>query len=240
VTVDWHEVLKVVVGSQAYGLANAGSDTDYLSLAAAPTTLFHGLHPPVGKASTRVAKDPDHVTHEIGKAATLMLGCNPTLLEVLWLPVECRVVFTDLAAELICDRDAFLSRQAVRNAFLGYATQQFKRLQVSADGGGTYTFGSDVRHRPEKHARHLMRLCHQGLQLYATGTMDVRVTYPETYHAFGEAVVRDPDVARQLIESTEERFNHRVSPLPERPDEGRVETWLRWVRREIWWKYEGS
>jgi uncharacterized protein len=227
---DWHTILSVVVGSKAYGLDHVGSDTDLLSLAAAPTTAFHGLHAPVGKEATRVTKGPDHVTHEVGKAVALMLGCNPTLLEILWLPYDCYRVRTPLSAELIRNRDAFLSRKAIRNAFLGYATQQFKKLQTRDDG----TFSSDTRNRTEKHARHLMRLCRQGLQLYATGTMDVRVTDPETFFTFGQAVVRDVTVGQRLISQTEERFNHAISPLPEAPDEARVERWLRWVRVERW------
>ncbi len=228
----WHELLRAIVGSKAYGLDHVGSDTDYLSFAAAPTTAFHGLHPPTGKAATRVTKDPDHVTHEVGKAVGLMLSCNPTLLEVLWLPVDCYRLRTPLSAELIRNRDAFLSRKAVRNAFLGYATQQFKKLRDS----GTGTFGSDVRHRPEKHARHLMRLCQQGHDLYVTGTMTVRVTDPEPYFAFGRDVLLDSTRARDLITYTENAFDRVVSPLPESPDDARVERWLRWVREEMWLK----
>lgn len=227
---DWHVLLRAVVGSRAYGLDHPGSDVDYLAFAAAPTSTFHGLHPPTGRAASRVTHDPDQTTHEVGKAAALMLGCNPTLLEVLWLPASCLEQRTPLSAELIRMRDAFLSRQAVRNAFLGYATQQFKKLQTRGDG----TFSSDTRNRTEKHARHLMRLCRQGLELYQTGTMNIRVPDPEAFFAFGNLVAADPDPARRLIASTEELFNQTVSPLPESPDEARVERWLRWVRVERW------
>jgi len=234
VSPDWHVLLRAVVGSKAYGLDHAGSDTDYLSLAAAPTTAFHGLRPPTGKMATRVTQGTglvqDEVTHEVGKAVTLMLGCNPTLLELLYLPLDCYEVSTPLAAELVRNRDAFSSRQAVRNVFLGYATQQFRKLQAHG------TFGADTRRRTDKHSRHLMRLCRQGLQLYATGTMEVRVPDPEAFFAFGNlmALGDDYEPARRLIASTEEAFDRTTSPLPDRPDEARVEAWLRWVRHERW------
>jgi hypothetical protein len=74
----------------------------------------------------------------------------------------------------------------------------------------------------------------QGLQLYRTGHLDVRVTDPDAYYEFGEAVVADPDHARPYLVRIEEAFDAAVSPLPEAPDEAPVEAWLRRVRRALY------
>ena len=131
---DWIPILGGIVGSTAYGLNGPDSDVDRMTFAAAPTATFHGLHAPTGRSATRVTHEPDSVTHEIGKACALMLQCNPSVIEMLWLPDELYETSTDLGRELIEIRSAFLSRQNVRNAYMGYATQQFKRLRNREDG----------------------------------------------------------------------------------------------------------
>lgn len=78
-------LLAGINGSTAYGLATEDSDVDRIGCFAAPTTAFHGLHPPVGKAATWVGTKPDATYHEAGKLAKLLLGGNPTLMEALWL-----------------------------------------------------------------------------------------------------------------------------------------------------------
>ncbi len=80
-------ILRGIVGSTAYGLAHEGSDIDRLGMFVAPTVQFHGLHPPIGKAASRVQTSPsDYTEHEAGKYVSLLLGANPTVTELLWLP----------------------------------------------------------------------------------------------------------------------------------------------------------
>lgn len=233
---DWTPILAGVVGSQAHGTAGPDSDVDTMTVALAPTMEFLGLHPPVGKAATRVTNDPDTVTHEAGKFAALALKCNPSILELLFLPWEDYTTFlSPYAPELWIQRGAFLSRKAVRNAYLGYATAQFERIERRSVEDGTHTFSSDVRNRTAKHARHLLRLLECGAQLHATGTMSVAVADPQALREFGDMVADERgaglDLARRRIEHYEEVFDRTVSPLPESPDEETVERWLRAVRR---------
>lgn len=229
---EWTPILSGVVGSQAHGTAGPDSDVDTMTVALAPTMEFLGLHPPVGKAATRVTNDPDTVTHEAGKFAALALKCNPSILELLFLPEsEYTVIRHPYAAELLIQRGAFLSRKTVRNAYLGYANAQFAKLRARDDG----TFSSDVRNRTAKHARHLARLLGCGAQLYATGTMSVRVADPQELREFGDAVADGGEMgltlASRRLDHYEEVFDRTVSPLPESPDERTVEWWLRSVRR---------
>jgi hypothetical protein len=218
-----HVLLSGVVGSTAYGLARAGSDVDRLGVFAAPTEELHGLHRP---KESHVTTTPDRTLHEAAKWCRLALGGNPTVLELAWLPDELYEVRTGLGDELIGLRSALLSAPRVRDAYLGYAARQFRRLQARGDG----SLSADLRKRTAKHARHLRRLCHQGHELYATGRLTVRVEDPEEYHRFGERVAADPSAAEPLLRHYEDAFATTRTVLPAEPDEAPVEAWLRRVR----------
>lgn len=216
-------LLSGVVGSTAYGLVGPGSDVDRLGVFAVPTEELHGLRRP---AESRVTHEPDVTLHEVAKWARLALRSNPTVLELAWLPDELYEVRTPLGDELIGIRSTFLSGPRVRSAYLGYATQQFKRL-YDREGRGV---PGDALRRTAKHARHLWRLCHQGCQLYATGRLEIAVEDPDACFAFGEAAARGALVALPMLKDFEDRFDRTRSPLPDRPDEAPAEAWLRRVR----------
>ncbi|WP_328498314.1 nucleotidyltransferase domain-containing protein [Streptomyces sp. NBC_00414] len=216
-------LLSGIVGSTAYGLAREGSDVDRLGMFAAPTEDLHGLH---GPKESHVTTMPDSTLHEAAKWCRLALGGNPTVTELVWLPDELYEVRTPLGDELIGIRTTLLSAKRVRDAYLGYATQQFKRLYDRGDN----SFSADSRRRTAKHARHLRRLCHQGFELYATGALTIRVEDPDDYHRFGEQVAADAMTALPLLQRYEAAFDETPSALPEQADEAPVEAWLRRVR----------
>lgn len=221
-------LLSGIVGSTAYGLAHAGSDVDRLGVFAVDTVKLHGLSRP---PESRVTTDPDVTMHEAAKWCRLALAGNPTVMELVWLPEELYTVKTGLGEELINIRSAFLSAQRVRNAYFGYATQQFRKLESRGDG----TFGADLAKRTEKHARHLARLLIQGLNLWETGYLPIRLEHPEPVVSFGERVAAgDIDVARALMSKFEDEFDSKRTVLPSEPDEATVEGWLLDVRREFY------
>jgi hypothetical protein len=244
--VDVENVLLAgIVGSTAYGLATPESDVDRLGLYAAPTVQFHGLHPPIGKKASKVSTDPDVTFHEAGKWAHLAMSCNPTASELVWLPDDLYETRTALGDDLISIRTAFLSAGRVRDAYLGYAVSQFKRLEGRGDNRppaptqppikGQASLDSpsraDTRKRTAKHARHLWRLVTQGEHLYATGHLPIRLDDPDAIRAFGERVAGGAvEEARERLAAAERRFDEIRTPLPERPDEDTVERWLLAVR----------
>ncbi|MFE9654232.1 DNA polymerase beta superfamily protein [Micromonospora sp. NPDC006431] len=216
-----HLLLSGIVGSVAYGLAGPGSDVDRIGVFAAPTVAFHGLHPP---RESVVTTEPDVTQHEAAKYCRLALSGNPTATELMWLPDDCYETRTEFGERLIAIRSAFLSAPRVRDAYLGYATQQFRKLagRNSSTGG---------RRRSAKHARHLARLLHQGRVLYATGVLEIRLADPEWFRAFGERVAGGAlDEAEALVTAAERDFEQIRTPLPDRPDEETVERWLLDVR----------
>lgn len=125
-------LLSGVVGSTAYGLAREGSDVDRLGMFAAPTETLLGLHTP---KESHVTTAPDRTLHEAAKWCRLALGGNPTVMELVWLPDELYEVRTPLGDELIAIRGSFLGAERVRDAYLGYAGQQFRRLEGRAATG---------------------------------------------------------------------------------------------------------
>ncbi|MDI6100851.1 nucleotidyltransferase domain-containing protein [Actinoplanes sp. NEAU-A12] len=217
-------LLAGIVGSTAYGLAGPGSDVDRLGLFATPTVTLHGLDMPTESV---VSSKPDATFHEARKYCALALGGNPTVSELMWLPGELYEVRHPLGDELIAIRAAFLSAKRTRDAYLGYATQQFRRLEARGDG----SFSADTRKRTAKHARHLLRLCSQGLELYTTGDLVIRLENPQRYRDFGDRVAAgDVGHARDTMARYEAAFDEGPSVLPEEPDRAVVEDWLLRVR----------
>ncbi|MEV0408656.1 nucleotidyltransferase domain-containing protein [Actinoallomurus sp. NPDC050550] len=218
-------LLAGIVGSTAYGLATPDSDIDRLGVFAAPTRSLLGLRTP---RESIVTTSPDRTLHEARKWCSLALGGNPTVMELVWLPDDLYETRTPFGDELIGIRSAFLSATRVRDAYLGYATQQFRKLENRGDG----SFSADTRRRTAKHARHLARLVHQGRELYATGDLRIRLDDPEWYRDFGNGVADgDIESARRLLAEVEAEFDRIRTPLPDRPDEDTVEAWLLAVRR---------
>jgi hypothetical protein len=214
-------LLAGIVGSTAYGLARENSDQDRLGVFASPTLELCGLKAP---KETHVYSEPcDTALHEAGKFSRLALACNPTVIELMWL--DSYEVVTPAGQRLVSIRSAFLSASRVREAYLGYARSQLDKLLARGNG----TFSSDTANRSAKHARHMARLVNQGLELYATGHLTVRVTNPDWYHEFSE---EPSDVWARWFDDSLKRFESSGTCLPDFPEVARVEDWLRLVRIE--------
>lgn len=215
-------LLSGIVGSTAYGLAHKDSDVDRIGIFAADTRELLGLEQP---DESHVTTDPDVTLHEARKYCKLALKCNPTVMELLWLDRYGEI--GPLGYDLLQIRTAFLSAPYVRNAYFGYAVQQFKKLQSRGDG----TFGPDLAKRTAKHARHMNRLLIQGLALWSTGGLTIRLEDPEAVMSFGARVAAgDIACAQKTLNDYEDAFNARPTVLPEAPDTELVEDWLQCVR----------
>ena len=167
--------------------------------------------------------------HEAAKACRLMLAGNPTASEILWLPDDLYEVRTPPADELIGIRTAFLSAKRIRDAYLGYASRQFAKLQAR---GPVPAVPGD---RTAKHARHLYRLCSQGYELYTTGSLRIRLDDPQRYLDFGVQVGAGRlDLARDLMHRFEAAFDAADSVLPDHPDEPVVNDWLLRLRTHFY------
>ena len=210
-------ILKGIVGSTAYGLNTETSDVDRLGIYIEPTTNLVGMNPPSQKSLTiqEHGTEEDFALHELGKACYLMANGNPTVMEMLWL--ESYEVMDYIGEALVEMRRDFLAAARVKDAYLGYATQQFHRL---VDRG---RFQGSLDTRREKHARHMLRLITQGEHLWKTGELRIRLTDDEVTVIREEArMIAENDEygqerAQQWLYSAEHSFAE-PTPLPEAPD----------------------
>ncbi|MFC9995779.1 DNA polymerase beta superfamily protein [Nocardia sp. NPDC127526] len=220
-------ILEGIVGSTAYGLNTPASDIDYAGIYVEPTANLLGLHPPSRERATKKGRDDADATyHEIGKAMGLMLSCNPTAMEILWLDEH--LLTTPFGEELIALRSNFLSAKRVRDAFFGYAMSQFSRLVKRG------RFQGSLDTRREKHARHTMRLLVQGLTLYTTGHLPIDMTHKRDFiFDFGKTIAADPDAeaAAEILAIYEDAFNDARTALPTEPNEAPLEDLLQRIRR---------
>ncbi len=139
-------------------------------------------------------------------------------MELLWL--DQHETTTALGQALVGIRGAFLSARRVRDAYLGYATQQLRKIEARPLQPA----------RTAKHARHLARLLTQGAELWHTGRLPILLGNPQEVTAFGEQVAAgDFAVARRALTAAEAGFGG-PTVLPDQPDETTVERWLLAVR----------
>ncbi len=195
-----------VVGSRAQGLETNTSDTDRRGIYLAPIESHLGLTPP----PAQLVSDADQACFwEVGKFLRLALKANPTVLETLFSPLV--EVASPWAARLVAERSRFLSRKA-HATFLNYASAQFKKMERSRDRDGVTKWA---------HAMHLIRLLHVGIELFETGTLDVRVP-PERRSLLLaiKAGAHDWDVISAMRDELSGRFETAAdrSGLPDEPD----------------------
>lgn len=194
-----------VVGSKAYGLDTPTSDTDTMSVFLAPTRSFLGINP-AGRSSD-VHHDPtgdDSTSHELGKFLALVAKSNPTASELLWLDEDLYLVRSPVADQLIEMRHLFLSAKGVKNAYCGYAASQVHRVQREFATPG----------RQEKAARHTWRLLDQGLQLWRTGTMTLKVDRDACFEFGRRVAAGDTDLLTSHFAACEHAFETEPTVLP--------------------------
>lgn len=223
-------LLEGIVGSTAYGLAHKDSDIDKKGIFAWSTNDMHGLEN-LKDVYEQHAPHPDVTWYEAKKWANLALKCNPNILEILYLPDDLYTHKTDLGKQLIDIRHCFLSAPAIRSSYINYARSQLH--QIEAHGH----FGADLKKRTEKHARHLVRLMMQGFQLYRTGELDVRLSPQAVTQVrnLAEAAGKGNIIPlKEIYRRYETAFDETFPAIPNEPDKGAVEWWLRNVRRRFY------
>ncbi|GAA5065681.1 hypothetical protein HNP84_001290 [Thermocatellispora tengchongensis] len=206
-------VLRVVVGSRAYGLETGASDTDRRGVFVPPTELLWRLDKPPTHIEGPL---PEQFSWEVERFCRLALGANPTVLECLWSPMVEQA--EPAGRELLAIRRAFLSARA-HETFCGYADAQFRRLDPE---------------RPKwKQAMHMIRLLLSGLRLVTEGEPMVRVGG----HRDRLLALRRGEIPWAEAVAWREELTRRIhaaipgSPLPERPDRDRVDAFLLDARR---------
>lgn len=118
-------VIDCVVGSRAWGLADAGSDTDRRGVFVLPFAWTTGL---VEAPLDLVSEDASATYWELGKAVRQAVRADPNTLEMLFLPGA--EALDDMGAWLLDARDAFASAE-IYGSFGRYALSQLSKLAQS-------------------------------------------------------------------------------------------------------------
>jgi hypothetical protein len=211
-------IYRCVIGSQAYGLSDAGSDVDrrgiYLPAAASHWSLY-GVPEQLENHETQEAY------WELQKFLVLALKANPNVLECLYTPLVEKA--TPLAEELLGMRAIFLTRM-VYQTYNGYVLSQFKKMQADLRNHGKVKW---------KHVMHLLRLLLSGVGVLRDGVVSVTVGD----HRDRLLAVRRGEVPWEEVEdwrrALHQEFNAAFerTTLPERPDYERANAFLISARR---------
>jgi len=118
-------IFRGIVGSRAYGTANAQSDTDTRGIFVVPSMEYVRLVPPPKQVSDA---HNDHTYYSLLRFCELMAEANPTTMEMLYLPEDCIITTTPAFETLVAHRDMFITQRAVAS-HLGYAVSQMKKAK---------------------------------------------------------------------------------------------------------------
>lgn len=211
-------ILRVVIGSRAYGLDQDGSDTDRRGVFLPPAELHWSLW----GAPEQIDDEPAQTTcWELQKLLVMGLKANPNVLECLWSPLVESA--TPLGRELLAMRSCFLSR-LVFQTYSGYVASQFRKIEADWRQHGAPKW---------KHVMHLLRLLQSGVGVLRTGEVPVRVGAERDRLL----AVRRGEVAWPEVEAWRHALHAEFAAaaattlLPERPDYEAADAFLRRARR---------
>jgi len=213
-----HVILRVVIGSQAYGLATEASDIDRRGIYLPPADMHWSLRGVPEQIENDATQE---VYWELRKFLLMALKANPNVLEVLYSSVIEDA--TPLANELLSMRQSFLSK-LVYQTYSGYVMSQFRKLQADLRTTGQPKW---------KHAMHLIRLLMAGVTVLREGRVPVHVGE----HRDRLLAVRRGEVAWEELDAWRLALQQDLadaferSPLPERPNYEAADAFLLKARR---------
>jgi hypothetical protein len=219
---DLHQyvIYRCIVGSRAYGLDHADSDTDRRGVYLPPAEMHWSLF---GVPEQLENQETDECYWELQKFLMLALKANPNVLEVLNSPIVEFV--TPLGQELLDLRPAFLSK-LVYQTYNGYVMSQFKKLD------------QDIRNRGAikwKHAMHLIRLLLSGIMVLRERTVPVAVAE----HKDRLVAIRNGQMPWEEVNAWRLELHRqfddafRTTLLPDRPDYEAANVFLVKARRSM-------
>lgn len=212
-------ILRVVVGSRAFGLDDSESDTDRRGIYLPPGELYWSLY---GVPEQIENEQTQEAYWELQKFLIMALKANPNVLECLYSPLI--ETASPLAEELLAMRECFLSR-LVYQTYNGYVASQFKKISAEVRNRGQVKW---------KHVMHLLRLLNSGITVLREGHVPVRVVE----HRERLLSVKRGELAWDDVEAWRVALHHEfdaalaATTLPERPDYERVNAFLIKARRE--------
>jgi hypothetical protein len=225
------QILKVIVGSQAHGLAGPNSDFDYRGVFVVPTKDILKIGGNINHTSWIEGKEDD-TSWEIGKFLLMATKCNPTVLETFLAERMDLIPFAELgpgnlnlSKEL---QDLFphvWNSQGVKDAFIGYGFNQRKKFFDNKDK------------RAPKYATAYLRVLYNAWELLSTGTFSVNLSKAPIFdllkrfkagnYEMGEVIQHCMDWETRVLQAYNINPNKKTNLEP-------VNEFLLKVRKQFW------
>ena len=205
-------------------------DIDLMSVYMAPVEYYIGLGHggSYRKGKQTINGKFDCVKYELKHFINLALKSNPTILSLLWIEDKHYLKVSDEVRVLLDNKELFSSKKAYMT-FTGYAASQLRRMKRFNYEGGYMgakrkalvdKYGYDC-----KNASHLIRLLSMGIEFLSTGRLNVfRTTDAEALIDIKTGkwdIEKVKSYAEELRLLTKEA--HEKSPLPEEPNQDKIE-----------------
>jgi len=196
-------ILKVIVGSQAHGLATPESDTDYRGVFVVPTKEILQIGGDKLRTTSWIEGKDDDTSWELGHFLHLATKCNPTILETFLSPVVEKTEEGQMIRDLF---PCVWNTRDVTNAFMGYGLNQRKKFLDEKDK------------RPHKYAAAYLRSLYNGWELIRTGTFTIKISETEIGdtvrrfkngdYTFGEVIDVCRTWEKKLIDARDNSVEH--------------------------------
>ena len=210
-------ILKVLVGSQAHGLAGPDSDADYRGVFVTPTDWLFRLDFKY-KGSRWIEGQEDETYWEVGRFLSLATHGHPLVLETFLAPVVTADVW---GRELLTLFPSLWTPQTAYEAFVSYALNQRKKLLGKKDA------------RPGKYALAYLRVLFNLCELLETGTFTVRTSDTSLGETLRQ-VKADALSAGQIVDAGDRLLQdatRRLALCPHQPDLETVNAFLGRLRK---------
>jgi hypothetical protein len=232
-------IARVVVGSQAHGLARPDSDTDYREVFLEPNFTILGL--PDRRPKDGWGSQGRHVEDEGGwelaKWLTMVRYGHPNAIELMFAPhvdvsedpVERKYVLDEptrmqaVWTEVRGMAQLMLSAPEVRRSYIGYAQNSFRKIED----------------RPEKWMVGYLRSLWQGVQLLTGRHINLAITGASPAEDLILKIVKEGELHLGAVYDEGQRLiqqmHNEPTLLPEKPLEGHVNRWLVEFRKDYGW-----
>ncbi|MBM4133819.1 MAG: hypothetical protein FJ245_08640 [Nitrospira sp.] len=210
-------ILKVLVGSQAHGLAGPESDADYRGVFVTPTDWLFRLDFKY-KGSRWIEGQEDETYWEVGRFLSLATHGHPLVMETFLAPV---VTADAWGQELLTLFPSLWAPQTAYEAFVSYALNQRKKLLEKKDA------------RPGKYALAHLRVLFNLCELLATGTFTVRTADTSLGETLRQ-VQADALTVGQIVDAGErllQEATQRLARCSHQPDLEAVNAFLGRLRK---------
>lgn len=225
---------EVITGSYSYGVSTDTSDTDMVGFCIPPKDfIFPHLAGHIfgfGEQPNRfdqwvqhhiedkeVKRQYDITIYNIVKFFQLCAGCNPNMVDCLFVPLRCITHSTSIGNLVRDNRKLFLSKKAY-HTFKGYAFSQMHKMDTKNPEGKrketVEKYGYDV-----KFGYHVLRLLDECEQILTEGDLNLERNR-EQLKAVRRGDIPLEDIKKIFSEKElqMEKIYHESTAVPHRPD----------------------